>query len=200
MPYYETLVLIDSRLGRGELHELLKRIVLRFMDAGGIVTRLRALPSAFTPAGLYEAAARPLPQKLRGPTREKHVAASFVECGAFLFPQALPQVQHQLRLDEQILRITSVRRTAAESLTCSLATERGMAPPRSVRAPPPPPARHRIPRGVVGALAPVSGLEMFIEEFESRHPAGIAVYDTYRKQENPFRGTLPETGPTERED
>lgn len=185
MPYYETLILADPRLGRGELHGLLKRIVVRFIDAGGVVTRLRALPSAFADAGVNRAAARPLPQELRGPTREKHRAAIFVECGAFLFPQTLTALQRQLRLDEQILRISTVRRPVVEAVTNANVSERGAVASRRV------PSAAMSPRAsptFVTAASPVSGLEMFVEEFEKRHPTGVAVYDAYRLQESPFRG------------
>jgi hypothetical protein len=186
MPYYETLILADPRLGRGELHELLKRVVLRFLDSGGVVTRLRALPSAFSSATLDSAAARPLPQKLRGPTREHHRTAIFVECDAFLFPHTLPGLQRQLRLEEQILRILTVRRPAIEAVTSARATERGAVTEQQIKG-----ARksQRAPSAVVTATSPVSGLEMFVEEFEARHPSGMAVYDAYRQQENPFRGS-----------
>ncbi|KAF6004496.1 hypothetical protein F1559_003209 [Cyanidiococcus yangmingshanensis] len=178
MPYYETLILADPRLGRGELHGLLKRIVVRLIDAGGVVTRLRALPSAFVDAGVNRAAARPLPQELRGPTREKHRAAIFVECGAFLFPQTLTALQRQLRLDEQILRISTVRRPAVEANHERQRNRRAQRAATSPRASP----------TFVTATSPVSGLEMFVEEFEKRHPTGVAVYDAYRLQESPFRG------------
>lgn len=108
MPYYEVLCLASGKLGRAELADLLRKTCKAFMDNGASLTRI-------SPLGATGHGPRELAYSIRQ-NQVTYKTGFYVNVCAFASPEALTEVNRQLKIDERVLRHLAIKKSFRDAV------------------------------------------------------------------------------------